>query len=221
MLFILGFVSFLFWEVFIPCVSNFQWAISENLHIWLFLLSLVWLLHTANTMFCHFCMQHASVQERSVDWQSFCLILLFNSKWVRQRVVPSSDCRVLLQCCSRSPGSVVGKKTAAGRPVPAESSLNPTAVSRACQPGTPPTLFSTLCWDVYMEFLWPFWMRWRDFSTWGSHRNTDDLFVQNHTKSHTPTTISIFLNENETYEKKNTKWKTNIKIIKLLNINVI
>ncbi|TNN82293.1 hypothetical protein EYF80_007414 [Liparis tanakae] len=63
-------------------------------------------------------------------------------------------------------GSAVGKKTAEGIPVPTESRRKPTAVNRACQPGTPPTLFSTLCWDVYMELRWPFWILWRDFSTW-------------------------------------------------------
>lgn len=79
--------------------------------------------------------------------------------------IPSSDCKVVLHCWSLSPGSAVGKKTAAGIPGPAESRRKPTAVSRACQPGTPPTLFSTLCWDVYMELRWPFCILWRDFST--------------------------------------------------------
>lgn len=82
---------------------------------------------------------------------------------------PSSDCKVVLHCWSLSPGSAVGKKTAAGIPVPAESRRKPTAISRACQPGTPPTLFSTLCWDVYMEFRWPFCILWRDFSTCKRH----------------------------------------------------
>lgn len=56
-------------------------------------------------------------------------------------VVPSSDCRVVLHCCSRSPGSDVGKKTAAGRPapLPEKSNRKPTAERRACHPGTPPT----------------------------------------------------------------------------------
>lgn len=58
---------------------------------------------------------------------------------------PSKDWMVLLHCCSRSPGSAVGKKTAAGSPLAGGSSRKPTAVSRACQPGIPPTLFSTLC----------------------------------------------------------------------------
>lgn len=79
--------------------------------------------------------------------------------------IPNNDCKVVLHCWSLSPGSAVGKKTAAGIPGPAESRRNPTAVSRACQPGTPPTLFSTLCWEVYMELRWPFCILWRDFST--------------------------------------------------------
>lgn len=78
---------------------------------------------------------------------------------------PSRDWTVLLHCWSRSPGSEVGKKTAAGRPLAGGSSRKPTAVRRACQPGMPPTLFSTLCWDVYMALRCPFWMRCRDFST--------------------------------------------------------
>lgn len=55
--------------------------------------------------------------------------------------VPSRDCRVVLHCCSRSPGSDVGKKTAAGspEPLPEKSSRKPTADRRACHPGTPPT----------------------------------------------------------------------------------
>lgn len=72
---------------------------------------------------------------------------------------------VLLHCCSRSPGSEVGKNTAAGRPLAGGSKRNPTAVSSACQPGIPPTLFSTLCWEVYMELCCPFWIRCNDFST--------------------------------------------------------
>ncbi|KAL4681490.1 hypothetical protein H8959_006967 [Pygathrix nigripes] len=83
------------------------------------------------------------------------------------RSSPSRDWRVLLHCWSRSPGSEVGKKTAAGRPLVGGSSRKPTAVRRACQPGMPPTLFSTLCWDVYMALRCPFWIRCRDFSTWG------------------------------------------------------
>lgn len=57
-------------------------------------------------------------------------------------VLPSSDCRVVLHCCSRSPGSEVGKKTAAGSPapLPEKSNRKPTAERRACHPGTPPTL---------------------------------------------------------------------------------
>lgn len=82
-----------------------------------------------------------------------------------RRIIPNNDCKVVLHCWSLSPGSAVGKKTAAGIPGPAESRRNPTAVSRACQPGTPPTLFSTLCWEVYMEFRCPFCILWRDFST--------------------------------------------------------
>ena len=69
---------------------------------------------------------------------------------------PSRDWTVLLHCWSRSPGSEVGKKTAAGRPLAGGSSRKPTAVRRACQPGMPPTLFSTLCWDVYMALRCPF-----------------------------------------------------------------
>lgn len=109
-------------------------------------------------------------------------------------VVPSRDWSVVLHCCSRSPGSEVGKNTAAGRPAahPEKSRRNPTAERRACQPGTPPTwrrcmwmlilcpcqermwrarganwltLFSTLCCEVYMGLHWPLWMRCRDFST--------------------------------------------------------
>lgn len=72
---------------------------------------------------------------------------------------------MVLHCWSLSPRSAVGKKTAAGIPGPTESRRKPTAVSRACHPGTPPTLFSTLCWDVYMELRWPFWILCRDFST--------------------------------------------------------
>lgn len=74
---------------------------------------------------------------------------------------------VVLHCCSRSPGSAVGKNTAAGRPLAGGSSRKPTAVSSACQPGMPPTLFSTLCWEVYMELCCPFWIRCSDFSTSG------------------------------------------------------
>lgn len=73
---------------------------------------------------------------------------------------------MLLHCCNLSPGSEVGKKTAAGSPLAAGSSRKPTAVSKACHPGMPPTLFSTLCWDVYMALRCPFWIRCRDFSTW-------------------------------------------------------
>lgn len=57
-------------------------------------------------------------------------------------VVPSRACRVMLHCCSRSPGSDVGKNTAAGRPPPlwpGKSNRKPTADRRACHPGTPPT----------------------------------------------------------------------------------
>lgn len=58
---------------------------------------------------------------------------------------PSRDWMVALHCWRRSPGSAVGKKTAAGSPLAGGSSRKPTAVSSACQPGMPPTLFSTLC----------------------------------------------------------------------------
>lgn len=56
-------------------------------------------------------------------------------------VVPSRDWSVVLHCCSRSPGSEVGKNTIAGRPaaLPEKSKRKPTAERRACQPGTPPT----------------------------------------------------------------------------------
>lgn len=58
-----------------------------------------------------------------------------------QAAVPRRDCKVVLHCCSRSPGSDVGKKTAAGRPapLPEKSKRKPTADRRACHPGTPPT----------------------------------------------------------------------------------
>lgn len=58
-----------------------------------------------------------------------------------EAVVPSSDWRVVLHCCRRSPGSEVGKNTAAGRPapLPEKSNLKPTADRRACHPGTPHT----------------------------------------------------------------------------------
>lgn len=48
---------------------------------------------------------------------------------------------MVLHCCSRSPGSDVGKNTAAGRPapLPEKSNRKPTADRRACHPGTPPT----------------------------------------------------------------------------------
>lgn len=82
---------------------------------------------------------------------------------------------VVLHCCNRSPGSEVGKNTAAGRPLAGGSNRNPTAVRSACQPGMPPTLFSTLCWEVYMELCCPFWIRCNDFSTCGE---TTQLTVQ-------------------------------------------
>lgn len=87
---------------------------------------------------------------------------------------------VVLHCCSLSPGSEVGKKTAAGRPLAGGSKRNPTAVRSACQPGMPPTLFSTLCWEVYMELCCPFWIRCSDFSTCGG---MTQLIVQNVTDS--------------------------------------
>ena len=59
-----------------------------------------------------------------------------------QAAVPSRACKVVLHCCSRSPGSDVGKNTAAESPatLPEKSNRKPTADRRACHPGTPQTL---------------------------------------------------------------------------------
>lgn len=47
-----------------------------------------------------------------------------------------------------------------------ESSQKPTMVRKACQLEMLPSLFSTLCCEVYMVLLFPHWIHCRDFSTW-------------------------------------------------------